>query len=166
MTVEQDPALEDQQDPAPLEDEQDPAPLEDDDQQEQPDPADEDPAGDEDEDDEDPDDGSTFDAGYVRRLRRRSAGYRTELRAASDNLEHTRRELFTARVQALGVLADPGDLDYSPELLEDPDALEAAARELVAKKPHYGRRAGLRDTGARDTPGGFDAGLMDLMRGA
>lgn len=119
-----------------------------------------------DDDDEDPEDGASFDAAYVRRLRRRSAGYRTDLRTTTDALEAARRSLFTERVEAMGLLADSADLPYDPDMLEDHDALEDAARDLVRRKPHYARRAGLRDSGARETPGGRDGGLLDLMRGS
>src|SRR5699024_8701467 len=84
----------------------------------------EDPAGTEPaEDDEDEDeDGDTFPRAYVKRLRERSAGYRARAKDAEARTAELERALFTERVRALDVLADPSDLPFDADLLEDPDA--------------------------------------------
>src|SRR5699024_8616039 len=114
--------------PAPAEDPAgtEPAPAEDPAGTEPAEPA-EDPAGTEPaEDDEDEDeDGDTFPRAYVKRLRERSAGYRARAKDAEARTAELERALFTERVRALDVLADPSDLPFDADLLEDPDALRA-----------------------------------------
>lgn len=135
-------------------------------------PADEAPAGnvsretDDDEDEATDDERDTFPRPYVERLRARSAGYRTranELEARTTELEAA---LFTERVRALDVLADPTDLPYDADLLDDADALREAVTELVGKRPHLRRRgvAG-RETGAREhTDTTETTSLLGIMR--
>ena len=82
--------------------------------------------GDEDEDQEDSD---TFPRAYVKRLRERSTGYRLRAKTAEERASKLERELFTERVRALDVLADPTDLEFNADLLDDRDALEAAVTD-------------------------------------
>ena len=130
-------------------------------------PADEDesttPAGDEDDDAGDLE-GDTFPRSYVERIRNKSAGYRTRATEAEARAGDLERALFTERVRALDLLADPGDLEFRADLLDDAAALEQAARDLLARKPHYGRRGTVSDSGLRDTPDGEEFGLLDIMR--
>lgn len=74
------------------------------------------------------------------KVRREAARYRTQLRDAEKQLESVRSELFHAKVSASGQLADPTDMPVDVELLEDPDALEAAITELIEAKPHLKAR--------------------------
>ena len=121
--------------------------------------------GDEDED-EDGGDGDTFPRSYVKRLRERSAGYRARAKDAEARTAELERALFTERVRALDVLADPSDLPFDAALLEDPDALRAAADDLVARRPHYRRRGIAAGTGSREEAGtGSGVSLLGLMRG-
>ena len=121
--------------------------------------------GDEDED-EDGGDGDTFPRSYVKRLRERSAGYRARAKDAEARTAELERALFTERVRALDVLADPSDLPFDAALLEDPDALRAAADDLVARRPHYRRRGVAAGTGSRDeAAAGSGVSLLGLMRG-
>ena len=154
----------DQQTPEDLDDQQDDhqAPEDDgtdDDQQDD---------GTDDDQQDDQDDGDTFPRPYVERLRARSAGYRARAKDAEARAGELERELFTERVRALDVLADPTDLPYDAELLEDPDALAEAVRQLVKDRPHY-RRRGTFDgagTGSRDRAGTSDGvSLTGIMRG-
>ena len=131
------------------------------------DPADEDedqPAGDEDEDE----DGDSFPRSYVKRLRERSAGYRARAKTAEGRVTELERALFTERVRALDVLADPADLPYDGDLLEDPDAMRSAVDALVRERPHY-RRRGTADpssTGSRHRSSPSDTvSLSAIMRG-
>ena len=121
--------------------------------------------GDEDED-EDGGDGDTFPRSYVKRLRERSAGYRARAKDAEARTAKLERELFTERVRALDVLADPSDMPFDAALLEDPDALRSAADDLVARRPHYRRRGVAAGTGSREEAGsGSGVSLLGLMRG-
>lgn len=78
----------------------------------------------------------TFPRAYVEQLRQENGRYR--LRAErSDDLA---KRLHTAQVAATGRLADPTDLPYDEDLLDDPDALAAAIDALLATKPHLASR--------------------------
>ena len=120
-----------------------------------------------DEDEDEGQDGDTFPRPYVERLRSRSAGYRTRATAAEGRVSELEQALYTERVRALDVLADPTDLPYDPEALDDPDAPRAAVDELVAKRPHL-RRRGVAggNTGHREQHDGTEpVSLLGLMRG-
>ena len=102
----------------------------------------------------------------MKRLRERSAGYRARAKDAEARTAELERALFTERVRALDVLADPSDLPFDAALLEDPDALRAAADDLVARRPHYRRRGVAAGTGSREeAAAGSGVSLLGLMRG-
>ena len=153
------PAGEDEQQ-TPGEDQGAPAPGDEDEDPQTP-PADED-------EDEDQEDSDTFPRAYVKRLRARSAGYRERAKTAEERASTLERELFTERVRALDVLADPTDLEFNADLLDDRDALEAAVTELVRARPHYRRRGTSTPDGtgsrARSTPSDT-VSLSAIMRG-
>lgn len=86
------------------------------------------------------DDGDTFPADVVRKLRKESAAYRERARTAEARVDELSRALFTARVEATGKLASADDLPFDAALLDEPDALDAAVDELIAKRPHYAKR--------------------------
>lgn len=73
----------------------------------------------------------TFPRAYVEQLRRESAGYRDKAK----RVDELAARLQDALVAADGRLADPSDLAFNPEYLDDPDALDTAIAELIAKKP-------------------------------
>lgn len=126
------------------------------------DPTDDDPTDDEDHD------GDTFPRPYVERLRARSAGYRTRATAAEARTGELEQALFTERVRALDVLADPTDLPFDADMLDDPDALAEAVADLVRKRPHYRRRGTTtaEATGSRQRPADRDTvSLTGIMRG-
>lgn len=156
----------DQQTPEELDDDQQ-APPEDLEDDQQDDQQDDDGDGDDDGDD-DQQAGDTFPRPYVERLRARSAGYRARAKQAEGRTGELERALFTERVARLDILADPTDLPYDAELLEDPDALAEAVRQLVKDRPHYRRRGTLdgAGTGSRDRAGTSDGvSLTGIMRG-
>ena len=157
----QQPAEDDQQQQQPAEDDQQQQqPAEDDDQQ---------PAEDDDQQPAEDDDQQTFPLPYVKRLRERSAGYRARAKTAEARVGELERELFTERVRALDMLADPADLPYDSELLDDPDALAEAVQQLVRDRPHYRRRGTIdpAGTGSRDRADTADGvSLTGLMRGS
>jgi len=75
----------------------------------------------------------------IRKLRDKNAKYRNRAHEAEKLAEERGRALFTAKVSGLGKLADPTDLEYSEELLDD-DALSSAVDELLTRRPHYAAR--------------------------
>lgn len=105
----------------------------------------------------------TFSRAYVEKLRKENAKYR-ERAGKTDELAH---RLHTALVAADGRLADPADLEFNEDHLDDPEALAAAVAELIERKP--GLRAqklrgdvGAGDRGTRKSP---PADLISLIRG-
>lgn len=80
-------------------------------------------------DDPDDDDGGssesdeTDETAPVARARRQAARYRRELREVESERDELAAALWTERVAALGVLADPTDLPHDPDALHDPDRL-------------------------------------------
>lgn len=128
----------------------------------EPDPADDhDDQDDQDgDDDQDDDDGS----GAIARLRRRIARYRTRAREAEQYAEQVARELWTERVAALGLLADPADLPYDPDALHDPDAIRERAEELLQQRPHLRSRRITGHVGQRLQPGEPAVSLASILR--
>lgn len=55
---------------------------------------------------------------------------------ADDKYARRLRQLHTELVRATGRLADPTDLEFAEEHLDDPDKLTAAIDALLTKKPH------------------------------
>lgn len=77
-----------------------------------------------------------FPRSYVEKLRDENAKYRQRAQRA-DELAH---ELHRSRVEATGRLADPTDLEFSDEHLDDADKLTQAIDALLTKKPHLAAR--------------------------
>lgn len=107
--------------------------------------------------DNDPD---TFPREYVEKLRKENA----DARVKSKRADELAQEVFHARVAALGKLADPTDLPFDADLLDDRAALEAAVDDLIARKPHLADRrpTGQVDQGARDEPKAVN--LAEMLR--
>lgn len=101
------------------------------------------------------------------KLRRQAQRYRLRARDASSKAERYARELFTARLAALDVLADPSDMTFDLELLDEPDALAQAVAELVKRKPHLAKRLASGDIGQGAGAGGNpgDVSLVSLING-
>lgn len=114
-------------------------------------------------DDPGSDEQDTFDRAYVEKLRKESAKYREKAKR-TEELEH---RLHHALVAADGRLADPADLEFSPEHLEDPEALAAAVTALVKNKPGLKAQkfTGSIGAGDRGTPKKAPVDLISLMRG-
>lgn len=108
-----------------------------------------------------------FDRAYVSKLRQESAGYRDKAKTAETRADELGRQLFLARVAATGKLADPADLEYNPDLLDDTDKIGAAIENLLASKPHFASR---KPVGNADIGQGIrgdtvpEVRLMDLLR--
>lgn len=121
-------------------------------------------------DDPDDDDGGssesdeTDETAPVARARRQAARYRRELRAVESERDELAAALWTERVAALGVLADPTDLPHDPEALHDPDRLRELADELVAAKPHLRSRRIRERAGQGEGDGSGTVSLSGLLR--
>lgn len=114
---------------------------------------------------EDADSDETDDGGpLVSRLRQESSRYRRRLRDTELELEEIRGELWTARVEALGMLADPADLPYEPEALEDPDRLRELAEQLIEQKPHLRTRRIRARAGQGEGGAGGEFSLAGMLR--
>jgi hypothetical protein len=110
-----------------------------------------------------PEDSDAFDRAYVEKLRKESAGYRDKAKTAEAHTDAANKRLHAALVTATGRLADPADLPYDTEHLDDPDALNAAIDSLLEAKPHFRSRVprgdvgqGVKDSAAPQ----FDLGAM------
>lgn len=130
----------------------------------------EDPTNDDElDDDPDDDDGGSSepdesDAAPVARARRQAARYRRELREVESERDELAAALWTERVAALGVLADPTDLPHDPEALHDPDRLRELAHELVARKPHLRSRRIRERAGQGEGDSSGTVSLSGLLR--
>lgn len=104
----------------------------------------------------------TFPRDYVEKLRDENAKYRQRAQKA-DDLAHRLHNALTA---ATGRLADPSDLPYEESHLDDPEALQRAIQELLAKKPHLGSRkpAGNIGQGVSGSTGAVDLAAMMRAR--
>lgn len=83
-----------------------------------------------------PEEQDAFPRDYVEKLRDENAKYRQRAQK-SDELAH---RLHRALVEADGRLADPTDLNYAEEHLEDAESLSEAIGELLQAKPHLAAR--------------------------
>lgn len=120
---------------------------------------DDEPDGDEPDGDE-PDD----DEPEISRARQQAARYRRQLRDVESERDELAAALWTERVAALGVLADPTDLPHDPDALHDPDRLRELADELVAAKPHLRSRRIRERAGQGEGDGSGTVSLSGLLR--
>ena len=97
-------------------------------------------------------DPDVFSREYVSELRDEAKTQRLRARDAETERDRLREHLWVARVDALGLLADPTDLPADVEALDDPDAIRAAVDDLLARKPHLARRRAVGDIGQHDVP--------------
>ena len=87
-----------------------------------------------------PGDEETFPRKYVEELRTENGTYRNRAKDAEAKADELAKALWTERVRALGVLADPTDLPYDPEALDDLELIRSQADELLSSKPHLRTR--------------------------
>lgn len=73
-------------------------------------------------------------------IRQEAAERRKNAAEANKRADDLSRQLFRAKVAATGRLADPDDLPYDADLLDDAEALNAAIDAALASKPHYASR--------------------------
>lgn len=104
-----------------------------------------------------PEEPETFPRAYVQDLRRESGRYRQRAQQG----EQYAQRLHTELVRATGRLADPTDLPFDAEHLDDADKLAGAIDELVASKPHLASRRPTGDIGQGDR--GPASGAFSLL---
>ena len=90
-----------------------------------------------------PEEPDTFPRSHVKQLRQENGKYRQRAQRADEYAERLHVEL----VRATGRLADPTDLAFDDQHLDDPDALAAAVDELVSRKPHLASRRPIGEIG-------------------
>jgi hypothetical protein len=105
--------------------------------------------------------GDTFTRAYVEQLRQENGKYRQRGQRA-DELAH---RLHNELVRATGRLADPSDLPFDEEHLDDPDALTAAVEDLVAHKPHLAARRPVGEIGQGVSSSPASVDLAAILRG-
>jgi hypothetical protein len=107
----------------------------------------------------------TFDREYVQKLRDEAAGHRVKAKRA-DGLVAA---LVTAQAALTGKMADPTDLPYDEEMLDDdgvpdPDKVLDAVEDLLRRKPHLAARRPRGDVGQGARPEVAEEGLASLLR--
>lgn len=102
----------------------------------------------------------TFPRSYVEELRQENGKYRQRAQKA----ETYAQRLHTELVRATGKLADPTDLPFSEDHLDDPDALAAAVDELLQRKPHLASRRPTGEIGQGPTPPKASVDLAAILR--
>lgn len=113
-----------------------------------------------------PDDADTFPRSYVEELRGENATYRNRAKDAESKADELAQALWTERVRSLGVLADPADLPYDPEALEDLDLIRQQADDLLGAKPHLRTRK-ITERAGQGERGTESISLVELLqRGA
>ena len=85
----------------------------------------------------------TFPRAYVEELRAENKSWRLKAQQA-DTYAH---RLHTELVKATGRLADPTDMPFNPEHLDDADKLNTAIDDLLHRKPHLASRTPSGDVG-------------------
>ncbi len=107
----------------------------------------------------------TFDREYVQKLRDEAAGHRVKAKR-TDALN---ARLATAQAALTGKLADPTDLPFTDDLLDDDglvdeDKVHAAVEDLVQRKPHLAARRPTGNVGQGARPETPEIGLAAMLR--
>lgn len=112
-------------------------------------------------------DDDTFPREYVDKLRKESAGYRERARDAETRADNLATQLHRLLIERDGRLADPDDLEFNADHLDDADAMRDAITDLIRRKPHLKARRARGDIGAGDRGPAHnnDADLISIMRG-
>lgn len=89
-----------------------------------------------------------FPRSYVEELRQENGKYRQRAQVG----EAYAQRLHTELVRATGRLADPTDLPFNTDHLDDADKLAGAIEDLLARKPHLANRRPIGDIGQGASP--------------
>lgn len=104
----------------------------------------------------------TFPREVVEKLRQENGRYRQRAGQADE----LAKRLHTELVRATGRLADPTDLPFDPEHLDDPEKLTAAVDALLDAKPHLATRRPSGDIGqGQRGPASGSFSLLDTLKG-
>lgn len=118
----------------------------------------------EDTDDTEDDESRSFSADYVATLREEAGKHRRRAADAEKARDQLARRLFTAQVAATGRLADPADLPFDADALEDGDRLTEQIDRLLEERPHLKSRRVSGDVGQHRRSNGADVSLVGLLR--
>jgi hypothetical protein len=90
---------------------------------------------------------------YVEKIRREAQGLRDRAKATESRADELARRLHTELARSSGKLADPTDLAFDADHLDDGDKLGAAIDSLLESKPHLRSRVPSGNVGqdAKDT---------------
>ncbi len=107
----------------------------------------------------------TFDREYVQKLRDEAAGHRVKAKR-TDALN---ARLATAQAALTGKLADPTDLPFTDDLLDDDGLVDeakvlAAVEDLIKRKPHLAARRPTGNVGQGARPEVVEEGLAAMLR--
>ena len=106
-------------------------------------------------------DAETFPRSVVEKLRQENGRYRQRAQQADAYAQR----LHTALVAATGRLADPADLPFDAEHLDDAEALTAALDALLADKPHLASRKPVGDIGQGNRGGASEPfSLLGMLK--
>lgn len=109
----------------------------------------------------DPADDEMFPRKVVEDLRQENGRYRQRAQKADTYAQRLHEQM----VRATGKLADPTDLPFDEEHLDDPDKLVAAVDELLARKPHLATRRPVGDIGQGARGGSAQpASLLQILK--
>lgn len=103
-------------------------------------------------------DDELFPRKVVEDLRQENGKYRQRAQKADTYAQRLHEQM----VRATGRLADPTDLEFNEDHLDDPDALAAAVDELLERKPHLASRRPTGDIG--QGPRGATSEPFSLLR--
>lgn len=101
-----------------------------------------------------------FPRSYVEELRQENGRYRQR---AQKGDQYTQR-LHTELVKATGKLADPTDLPFDENHLDDPAALADAVEDLLQRKPHLASRRPIGEIGQGASPSASTVDLAAILR--
>lgn len=104
----------------------------------------------------------TFSRDYVEELRQENGKYRQRA-AKADELA---QRLHTELVSATGKLADPTDLTFSEDHLDDADKLAEDIEMLLSNKPHLASRRPVGAIGQGSSPAAASVDLAAILRGS
>ncbi|MDO0973785.1 hypothetical protein [Mycolicibacterium frederiksbergense] len=106
-------------------------------------------------------DDEMFPRKVVEDLRQENGRYRQRAQKADTYAQRLHEQM----VRATGKLADPTDLAFDEEHLDDPDKLVAAVDELLARKPHLATRRPAGDIGQGNRGGSSEPfSLLGLLK--